>query len=1268
MDHNKENKAADWLDSCFKETLLPQSPWKQVSENICKTLAKKVSNQFKHEKRKEVILQTLGEPFAKQYFPDELPNANILAPPHTSVEERRQLEVEAHSWLYNQVIKIGKGQGCYRIPPGANRDGLSEEMKEFLSHTYLVMHDGMDRELHKLEQAAVKKKRHEIQEEKEHKRKREIARLETWPLRRRQSSLLSAQSSMASVPTSAKIKGVINEHGTSEPVFCSAMSEAIGESVIDILKKDPRRFDEVTARLHGKQLPETLRSYMWDDVLLKEERSRMKDANTETLVRERFGKGVARGVSDLKINRATQSPIAGLIENAVIETYEKTASMEPYQSATHMKEAVRVLNILYTYDRSYEPYLIYWLLLLQIANKNTRDAAEHVYDLAMKLDLLQKNCFPSWPEVFETAEKTLTQLQSVDSEFYNHLKDIAQKNVQSNPKEFMVQLLHQEKLQKTATTDAPSRELLADPIIFLRKWIGEGFVGILDIQAAIIVWDQCIMQKWNPKVLQDFAIALLMLLRVYFIEATDYPKMRKIFLEGPCSLYTMDILKAWVHLQHGCDPTEVPSMNRLTQLRSNQTPSRVSRRTARPGSIASVSLSPNGRVLEPIGVKNISLKLIVPPDSIKKHPWMATVNPKHLQLDAVLHFGSVEIRREDFKVEPDLNNDNTVKYGGREFTITFPPEEGFVYNDINPSNYDLEFEMGGYPYIIFQLLYKSADLRTAIGWSRVPLYRWESDWKMQLGQYSYSVLAGDLPGSSSTQPTDLIGPDCELSVLVYDPKRGTPTPRNNEPTSPRVANQTPANKTRVHKTPVKPAIITPSKQSPAQGKVRTPSPFDGEVHDTFVNHARRVGAEVNPPPSTFEQGFDLYIDDVHFIPDNATIIKVTGRFLRTGEVSGIPDISAYPQLKSLVRSPRFNYRMGVNEDDKQMEAGTLLVLRVYTLDREDGDLVVIGTCLVEVFTKKGDLRVGGHQVALRHGMPSDKGGVAALNGRSMDNSPKIPGCSILFRLLPHSQTPAPQPSYNGGYYNSNKAIPNNSELIVMEGIKKQLEYKVSVQDMARELMAIETEEDPETISDSDLMEWYKQRLDASVQLPSGQAAGNLTIQKMVTYDQSVGACIEIRKGTGFSVSEPITCLAKILEGDGATSSDITWITQGLDPSSTNKDPIWTGPLMTITPEYNQFTVVAVKVKSGNKQIGWTAFPLFDGTAIFGGEIVTQVFSGKKIPSKVIDSLKTMPANEVLTSKINKSGKLGNAKLSVALWDGHFTEEDLPINPLPLIEW
>lgn len=41
--------------------------------------------------------------------------------------------------------------------------------------------------------------------------------------------------------------------------------------------------------------------------------------------------------------------------------------MVAFKTERHMKETCRALNVLYVYDRSYEPYLIHWLFPLQVA-------------------------------------------------------------------------------------------------------------------------------------------------------------------------------------------------------------------------------------------------------------------------------------------------------------------------------------------------------------------------------------------------------------------------------------------------------------------------------------------------------------------------------------------------------------------------------------------------------------------------------------------------------------------------------------------------------------------------------------------------------------------------------------------------------------------------------------------------------------------------------------------------------------------------------------
>ena len=69
------------------------------------------------------------------------------------------------------------------------------------------------------------------------------------------------------------------------------------------------------------------------------------------------------------------------------QTYNKTPSLIAYKSPEHMKEAIRTLNVLYVYDRSYEPYLIYWLFPLQIAfpsqqQGNKKDDRGRVYSVS----------------------------------------------------------------------------------------------------------------------------------------------------------------------------------------------------------------------------------------------------------------------------------------------------------------------------------------------------------------------------------------------------------------------------------------------------------------------------------------------------------------------------------------------------------------------------------------------------------------------------------------------------------------------------------------------------------------------------------------------------------------------------------------------------------------------------------------------------------------------------------------------------------------------
>lgn len=73
-------------------------------------------------------------------------------------------------------------------------------------------------------------------------------------------------------------------------------------------------------------------------------------------------------------------------------------------------------------------------------------------------------------------------------------------------------------------------------------------------------------QDWASTVFQDFAIALLLLLRESLLAAQDHSDMRSVFLHEPCQLLTADIQRAWLMLHNKADYAEITKCNRINQL------------------------------------------------------------------------------------------------------------------------------------------------------------------------------------------------------------------------------------------------------------------------------------------------------------------------------------------------------------------------------------------------------------------------------------------------------------------------------------------------------------------------------------------------------------------------------------------------------------------------------------------------------------------------------------------------------------------------------
>uniref|UniRef100_W5M7Z8 Uncharacterized protein n=1 Tax=Lepisosteus oculatus TaxID=7918 RepID=W5M7Z8_LEPOC len=445
-----------WLDSCLGDTLLPDKPWHKVYEKLGAALAKEVESHLRQNPQSQLPLGLLGGHFLEDYLggflhqttqmvsvkvilktPINLENsrrneliaflcklsttrlkwASLQCSLSLCESEKASLEYESLRQLDALCERAVESSCCPRRPDG-DYSGVSQEMMHFIKDTYHMVTSEMEQML------ALEEKK-----QKEAPKFNSIESPSAWAsmARRRPHSVESEDRKQQLCYTSLTAEpGEI----PAPPLHC-AESQVLGRSVAAVLASDPGRMGTVCKRLKGQLLPESLRGAIWIGQLLKPEA--FSDADTfwtfEKTLREKFGRMVERRVAELKLRSATRSPISGLIENAVVEKYERTPSMQAFATNEQMiSESSKVLNILYVHSGIYEPYLIHWLFPLQMAFRQTDSKAEHLYELSMYLHcLIQK--FPCWPEIFAMAENVMRHVEENDPELFAHLQLCSSRNM-----------------------------------------------------------------------------------------------------------------------------------------------------------------------------------------------------------------------------------------------------------------------------------------------------------------------------------------------------------------------------------------------------------------------------------------------------------------------------------------------------------------------------------------------------------------------------------------------------------------------------------------------------------------------------------------------------------------------------------------------------------------------------------------------------------------------------------------------------------------------
>jgi hypothetical protein len=87
-----------------------------------------------------------------------------------------------------------------------------------------------------------------------------------------------------------------------------------------------------------------------------------------------------------------------------------------------------------------------------------------------------------------------------------------------------------------------------------------------------------------------------------------------------------------------------------------------------------------------------------------QNPWIARVDAVNLKLHVSVYFGSIKLRSRMTLAPAAVSTPKKDSYGNTVFRAAFPQEK-FVFDNLDLSQYDVEKELGAFPYSIVLVEY-----------------------------------------------------------------------------------------------------------------------------------------------------------------------------------------------------------------------------------------------------------------------------------------------------------------------------------------------------------------------------------------------------------------------------------------------------------------------------------------------------------------------------------------------------------------------------------
>ncbi|XP_053648866.2 uncharacterized protein [Cherax quadricarinatus] len=537
-----------WMNRCYNDLVSPNPACAKVMDKVNRALAKQVSRFQGTEFMQQALFSLLGPQFTAQYFPYTKYNVQKLD--SLSVAQKKKYLSEAREFLNQSLTRAITGCG-YPEDVGTykNNDELGVFLQEVRTsfsealrrHTAVVI---FNEEAEKIRQKQGTKKGYYYSDDDDNEDDAELEKVKKKALK-----------------TEAGIKA----------------SDVAGKSFLALVNYDSAKKAGFVKRLRERHLSLTasLRQFFWWEHLMEREGSQLRvnpDQDAKVVAKERFEATLAKEMTNQNVERAVRSNSWKEIDKGVMEVYDSTSPLRSINDEQHMIHSARALNLHTIISKSFSKINVYWLLPLQLVftKKPDENDDSHMVELALLLQLVLEHCQPPQQVVFEIAETATRVVKKNDPQYYDHLtralstqvsriklKDFPPEVLQAGMKA-STKLYEDLEVRGTDNMKQQHLELFTTPAIFVRKWISQGFVGVVSVTAVLWLWDQLFLDGWKKTTLTNMALAILALIKPWMTKANMYSGARKVLLDEPGKLYLSDLRKALAHLESGGTYKDIP--------------------------------------------------------------------------------------------------------------------------------------------------------------------------------------------------------------------------------------------------------------------------------------------------------------------------------------------------------------------------------------------------------------------------------------------------------------------------------------------------------------------------------------------------------------------------------------------------------------------------------------------------------------------------------------------------------------------------------------